>query len=163
MNISRVLLAGAFALAASAGLSAVPGTTVERGAKGAALGIFLGQPTGITFRYGLSGEQSLEAKAAWDLSSYGGNPSFSFQANWLLEFPGIPVAKDVDLPLYLGAGIQSDVDSSSASFGFRIPFGIMYRLKKAPLELNLEIGIGMRLLPGTAFRGSGGLGLRYRF
>jgi hypothetical protein len=48
------------------------------------------------------------------------------------------------------------------SFGFRVPFGIIYRFIKTPLELNLELGIGMRLYPGTAFRGSGGLGLRYR-
>jgi hypothetical protein len=59
----RAYLAGVLAPAVSAGLSAVPATN----ASGAALGIFLGQPTGVAFRYGLSGEQSIEAKAAWDL------------------------------------------------------------------------------------------------
>jgi len=159
MNLSKALLAGVFTLAVSAGLSAAS----DASASGTALGIFLGQPTGITLRVGIGGEQSFEGKAAWDLSSYGGNPSFSFQANWLLEFPGILVARDADFPLYLGAGLQADVSSNDTSIGFRVPFGIIYRFIKTPLELNLEIGLGMQLFPSTAFRGSGGLGLRYRF
>jgi len=55
------------------------------------------------------------------------------------------------------------VSSNDTSIGFRVPFGIIYRFIKTPLELNLEIGLGMQLFPSTAFRGSGGLGLRYRF
>jgi hypothetical protein len=163
MFIRRVFLLGVIGMTAVAGLFAAPDFNTDRGASGGALGIFLGQPTGITFRYGYGGEQSFEAKAAWDLASYGGSPSFSFQANWLLEFPRVLVIQNANFPLYIGAGLQSDVGPDWASIGFRIPFGIVYRFRKTPLELNLEIGLGMQLFPSTSFQPSGGLGLRYRF
>jgi hypothetical protein len=163
MHIRRAFLVGVVALAVSTSLFAASDVGKDPGASGMALGIFLGQPTGITFRYGLGGEQSFEAKAAWNLESYGNNPSFSFQANWLIEFPRVVVIDKADFPLYVGAGLQSDVSSASTSFGVRIPFGVIYRFIEAPIELNLEIGIGLELFPDTAFLGSGGLGLRYRF
>jgi hypothetical protein len=163
MNARRITLVGLAALAASTGLFAAPELNTDRGATGVALGIFLGQPTGITLRVGLGSEQSFEAKAAWDLTSYGGSPDFSFQANWLLEFPRVLSTQGADFPPYIGAGLQAGIGSGWSSLGFRIPLGIIYRFRRAPLELNFEIGLGMQLYPSTAFQGSGGLGLRYRF
>lgn len=129
---------------------------------GTALGLFLGQPTGISFRLGLSAEQSLEAKAAWDLvGSKGGTAQFAFQANWLLELPGTLVIEDVDIPPYIGAGVALGV-GSEVSLGLRVPFGLVYRFEKAPIELGLEVGLGMSLIPSTDFAIDGGLALRYR-
>lgn len=124
-----------------------------------AFGLFLGKPTGLTFRMGLGSNQSLEAKAAWDLSGQG---SFAAQANWLLEFPGTFVIEGEDFIPYVGGGLALGV-SDDASFGLRIPFGIVYRFEKAPIELCLELAPGMNLFPGTTFAGSGGLGIRYCF
>lgn len=124
-----------------------------------AFGLFLGQPTGLTFRMGLGSNQSLEAKAAWAFSGQG---SFAAQANWLLEFPGTFVIEGEDIIPYVGAGAALGI-SGEVSLGIRIPFGLVYRFEKAPIELCLEVAPGMNLLPGTTFSGSGGLGVRYRF
>ncbi len=148
--------------AASAGLGAAPASDKGDGSGGLALGIFLGQPTGLSLRYGLGKGHSLEAKAAWSFESPGKEASASFQANWLIEFPGVLVVEKEDFPLYTGVGLQTDL-GTSPSLGFRIPLGLEYRFAKAPLELCLEIGLGLQLFPSTSFLSSGGFGARYRF
>jgi hypothetical protein len=130
------------------------------GAQGTALGIFLGQPTGLTGRIGLGGASSFEAKAAWDLAgSKDKAASFTFQANYLMEFPGVLVIEGEDIPPYLGGGAQLDVGAETR-IGLRAPVGLVYRLRGAPLEFCLEIGIGMGLFPSTRLMMSGGVGAR---
>ncbi|MGO8694115.1 MAG: hypothetical protein ACLQMF_10645 [Rectinemataceae bacterium] len=128
-----------------------------------ALGVFLGEPTGISIRWGIAKNQSLEGKAAWSFVDTGHQEaSFTFQANYLLEFPGILVVKREDFPLYVGFGAETHLGDSD-TFGLRIPLGVVYRFANVPLELCLELGIGMELFPATTVVGSGGLGIRYRF
>jgi hypothetical protein len=163
MRFKEPILVALFAFGVSAIVLAAPSPDGRKGAEGSALGLFVGQPTGISYRLGIGNDQSFEAKAAWDLAdNRGGDASFIFQANWLLEFPGVLVVQKEDFPLYVGAGVQADLGSAT-SLGFRIPGGVMYRFAKAPIELCLEIGLGMQLFPSTAFVSSGGLGARYRF
>ena len=162
MPFKRTYFAAILAFAAAAGVLAAPSSEGRKGSAGSAIGLFLGQPTGLSFRLGLGNEQSLEAKAAWNLSSKTDTAAVILQANWLLEFPGILVIQDRDFPLYVGAGAQVDIGSNT-NIGVRIPGGIVYRFEKAPIELCLELGLGMQLFPATAFVGSGGLGARYRF
>jgi hypothetical protein len=162
MPFKKTSIVAILALSAAASMFAEPSSGTQKGSEGSALGIFLGQPTGLSFRLGLGKEQSLEAKAAWNLSSKSDTAAVTFQANWLLEFPGILVIEGRDFPLYVGAGGQIDVGAKT-SVGVRIPGGIVYRFEKAPIELNFELGLGMQLFPATAFVGSGGLGVRYRF
>jgi hypothetical protein len=162
MPRSRIRLMTIIALAVTASLFASPSFGQRKGSEGSALGIFLGQPTGISFRLGLGKEQSLEAKAAWNFAANGGDAAVALQANWLMEFPGVLVIQDADFPLYVGAGVQATV-GKAASIALRVPGGIVYRFDKAPVELALELGLGMQLLPATAFVGSGGIGIRYRF
>jgi hypothetical protein len=159
MFLRIAAVAGLIAVAASAFAASPAGR--QGGAGGSALGIFVGQPTGITFRYGLGSAQSLEAKAAWDFASKNGASIF-LQANWLLEFPGVLVIEKEDFPLFVGAGLQLGVGATT-SLGVRVPAGLVYRFAKAPIELCLELGLGMQLFPSTALLGSGGLGVRYRF
>lgn len=161
MHCKRLVLS-LVAVLAAAGLAAAPSGSTAKGAGGSAIGLFLGQPTGITFRQGLGGEQSFEAKAAWDFGSSQSAASITLQANWLLEFPGIIVIEKEDFPLYVGAGAQASF-GQDLSLGIRVPAGIVYRFKKAPIELCLELGFGLQLFPSTLPFGSGGLGARYRF
>lgn len=102
----------------------------------------------------------IEAKAAWNLS---GSGSFTLQGNWLIEFPNTLVIEREQFIPYTGGGVTLGVSSGSMGLGLRIPGGIVYRFASAPIELCLEIGIGMDLFPSTSFSASGGLGVRYRF
>jgi hypothetical protein len=147
------------AAVASAALFAAP--AVREGPGGSALGLFLGQPTGLSYRQYLGDEQSFEAKAAWNLASPNA-ASILLQANWFLELPGILEIGTADFPLYFGMGVQALI-GQSADLGLRIPLGLIYRFTKAPLELCLELSPGIELLPSTTLVGTGGIGLRYRF
>ncbi len=158
MQLKRSILAPCLLSLFGLGLFAAP----KAGSAGLAAGIFLGQPTGITVRYGLGHEQSVEAKAAWSFAGSGSDARVTLQANWLMEFPGILVVQGLDFPLYAGAGLQADLGNQTG-LGFRVPLGLLYRFAKAPIELNREIGLGLQLIPSTVFSGSGGLGIRYRF
>lgn len=155
-------------LAACAGLAlAAPKSKTPAGPKpaipanGLALGAFLGEPTGFTLRIGLSAVQSFEAKAAWSLQS--STSAFHFEANWLLEFPNSFIIEREQFIPYVGAGLALGAASQEFTLGFRIPGGIVYRFSGAPIELALEIALGMSVLPKTALAPSGGLAVRYRF
>lgn len=129
-------------------------------AEGMALGVFLGQPTGFTFRLGLAETQSLEFKAAWSLGSAA---AFSAEGNWLIEFPNTIVIEREQFIPYTGIGASLGVGNNELGLGFRIPGGIVYRFEGAPIELCFEVGLGMSIIPSTAFNATGGLGIRYRF
>ena len=130
-------------------------------AEGMAFGVFLGQPTGFTFRIGVASTQSMEFKAAWSLGS--SQAAFSAEGNWLIEFPNTIVIEREQFIPYTGIGASLGVGSGELGLGFRVPGGIVYRFESAPIELCLEIGLGMSIIPATAFNATGGLGVRYRF
>ncbi|HUW40596.1 MAG TPA: hypothetical protein VMV90_06260 [Rectinemataceae bacterium] len=160
MKIRSAVAAALFLIAAAGAAFA---QTAKARSPDFALGVFLGEPTGITLRWGLAKDQSLEGKAAWSfVNSSNQSASFTFQANYLMEFPGVLVIKQEDFPLYVGFGAETHLGNST-SFGLRIPGGVIYRFAKAPIELCLELGVGMELFPATTLVGSGGLGIRYRF
>lgn len=130
-------------------------------AEGMAFGVFLGQPTGFTFRLGLAQTQSMEFKAAWSFGA--AQAAFAAEGNWLIEFPNsIVIEREQFLP-YTGIGASLGVGNGELGLGFRVPGGIVYRFANAPIEICLEIGIGMSIIPATAFNATGGLGIRYRF
>lgn len=155
-------LASVVAMALASFLFVSPLAGEAPSSAGAALGVFLGQPTGISFRYGFAKDQSLEAKAAWSFSSKDRDAAFIFQGNWIKEMPDLIEIKDLRIPFYFGGGAQMEL-SSEFGLGAQIPLGLAYRFKKAPVELCLELDPGMRFIPATAFTLEGGVGCRYRF
>ena len=127
-----------------------------------AVGIFLGEPTGLTVQLDLADTQALEFKAAWNFVSAGQNTggSVTLQGNYVLWFPGLLVFDGHDIPPFVGIGAEARFGSDFL-LGIHIPFGLRYRFKEAPLELALELGAGMSLIPSTSFMGSGGIAIRW--
>jgi|WetSurMetagenome_2_1015567.scaffolds.fasta_scaffold107295_3 hypothetical protein len=158
--VFAALLAAAIPVAAAAAPAKAAGGIAGE-VRGVALGAFLGQPTGFTCRLGLAGDGSIEAKAAWDLAGSGDKAAaFTFQANYLVEFPGVLIVEGHDIPPYVGGGAQLDIGSDTF-IGLRAPVGLVYRMKKVPFEFCIELGLGMGLVPSTKPMISGGLGARY--
>lgn len=124
-----------------------------------ALGVFLGEPTGVTVQFDIAKTQALEFKAAWNFSNSG---SVALQGNYVLWFPGLFVFDGVDIPPFVGGGVDVRI-SSDPVFGLRVPFGVRYRFREAPIELALELGVGLALFPATDFMASGGLAVRWMF
>jgi len=136
--------------------SAAPGSQLGAG-------VFLGQPTGLSFGLDMAPAQWLDFKDAWDFA--GGQNGFAIilQGNWEMGFPGTFVIEGQDIVPFLGAGVQANVSDAGVNIGVHLPFGLDYRFRKAPLELFLELGLDIYLFPATDFSASGGLGIRYRF
>ena len=158
-----VVACGAMVMAAPKGGSSrkPQGPKPAIAADGMALGVFLGQPTGFTFRLGLAQTQSMEFKAAWSLGA--ASSAFSAEGNWLIEFPNSIVIEREQFIPYTGVGAALGVGNGELGLGFRIPGGIVYRFAEVPIEVCLELGLGMSIIPSTSFTATGGLGVRYRF
>ncbi len=127
------------------------------------IGVFLGQPTGITFEMDLSASSWLDFKAAWNLA--GGNSGFSIllQGNYEYAFPGIITMGEESFTPFVGGGAVVNVYDGGVGLGARVPAGVSYRFRTVPLELFIELGLDVYLVPATDIGFSGGLGARYRF
>ncbi|HUZ17396.1 MAG TPA: hypothetical protein VMV68_03345 [Spirochaetia bacterium] len=124
-----------------------------------AVGIILGQPTGISAKLWLDRTSAFDLAAAWQFLPAG---SLYVHADYLYHIYHVFPIKEGELPLYFGIGGSATIQSVP-TIGLRIPFGIEYLFPKAPLDVFLEIGIGISLFPATAVQGSGGVGIRYEF
>lgn len=123
----------------------------------AGLGVMLGSPSGISFKYWKSSKQALDAGLAWN---FAGEDAISIHGDylwhsWLDSDKG-------DLAIYYGIGAQALL-SDNSSVGARIPIGLTYLMEEAPLDLFLEIAPIFEVMPNTEFEGSGGLGVRFYF
>ena len=127
------------------------------------LGVFLGQPTGVTFEMDLSETSWLDFKATWSFAGGHGGFNILLQGNYEYAFPGLLAIEDVTFTPFVGGGVFANVYDGGASIGVRVPGGLAYRFRNVPLELFLELGIDVYLIPGFGLDGSGGLGARYRF
>jgi len=142
-------------------------TTIQLAGKPAdgpmGIGVFLGQPTGVTFEMDLSDTSWLDFKATWSFAGGHGGFNILLQGNYEYAFPGLLAIEDILFTPFVGGGVFANVYDGGASIGVRVPGGLAYRFRKVPLELFLEIGLDMYLIPGFGLDGSGGLGARYRF
>ncbi len=157
----------AFALILSAALVAASAEPIQLSGKPAdgpmGLGIFLGQPTGVTFELDLAEASWLDFKAAWDFGADKGGYSVMLQGNYELAFPGMIAIEEATFTPFVGGGVLLNLYDGGANFGVRVPGGVSYRFSSVPFELFLEAGLDIYLFPGFDLGASGGLGARYRF
>lgn len=127
------------------------------------IGIFLGQPTGITFEMDLSQTSWLDFKAAWNLAGGNGGSSILLQGNYEYAFPGMVTMGEESFTPFVGVGAMLSVYDGGIGLGARVPAGVSYRFRTVPVELFIELGLDVYLVPATDIGFSGGLGARYRF
>ena len=141
-------------------------TTIQLAGKPAdgpmGLGIFLGQPTGLTFEMDLSSTSWIDFKAAWSLGGKNGS-ALLLQGNYEYAFPALFAINQETFTPFFGAGAIVGVATGEVNIGVRVPGGISYRFRNIPLELFVEAGLDVYLFPAFGLDGSGGLGARYRF
>ncbi|PKL09952.1 MAG: hypothetical protein CVV51_01185 [Spirochaetae bacterium HGW-Spirochaetae-7] len=141
-------------------------TTIQLAGKPAdgpmGLGIFLGQPTGVTFEIDLSATSWVDFKAAWSLGGKNGS-ALLLQGNYEYAFPALFAIEEATFTPFFGVGAFIGVSTGDVALGVRVPGGISYRFRNFPLELFIEAGLDVYLFPAFALDGSGGLGARYRF
>jgi len=126
------------------------------------LGLYLGEPTGLSAKYWINRSNAIEGVAAWAFSQ----GFLVVAADYLFNFPDIVKIEGETFPLYFGAGAIMRVDMGTGggiSVGARFPLGVLYVFRGVPLEISLELVPGLYLFPDTAFLAMGGIGIRYCF
>ena len=123
-----------------------------------ALGIIVGEPTGISFKY----DNFPVLGVAWSFENY-----FHVHIDiWLLN----PVLAD-PVTWFLGVGAKAKFyfdetrqqeENSEFALGVRVPIGVQY-IFEIHYELFLEVAPGIELFPTTEFDIDFGIGFRYHF
>lgn len=122
-------------------------------------GIILGEPTGISAKKWISGQAAIDGAVAW---SFGQEDSFHLHADYLHHNFNLFDVEKGKLPLYFGIGVRFKAQPE-ATVGARFPVGIAYIFEKSPLELFLEIGPVLDLIPDMSFNFTGSIGVRFYF
>ena len=124
------------------------------------LGIIIGEPTGVSGKLWLGGNNALDMAAAW---SFKGSGSMLLQADYVWHKFNLIRVSSGKLPLYFGIGGRVIFGSKDTYFGARIPVGLNYIFSGTPLDIFVEIVPILDLAPSTDFDISGGLGIRFWF
>lgn len=142
------------------------------------LGLILGEPTGLTAKFWLSGRDAIDVGLAYSFSNY-----FLIYSDFLFHFRGAfgqssQFAKG--LTPYLGIGgelffvtdSESRLkgnhryfkdDSDSVGIGLRIPLGLEWMTPTVPLGVFVELAPGVGIAPSTYGFLQGGVGARFYF
>lgn len=123
------------------------------------IGIILGEPTGISVKKWLGDHSAIDGAIAW---SFGGVNSFHLHADYLFHNFNLFDVESGQLPLYYGAGLRFRTEPE-ATLGVRFSVGICYILEKAPLDIFLELGPVLNLIPDMEFWLTGSIGARFYF
>jgi hypothetical protein len=114
------------------------------------LGLGLGSPTSLTGKFFL--DRHLALDFALDFARFHGG--FGLHGDILWHTDSLVSNDSLQLPLYLGAGLQFGFwdsgirydwrfgyyGSTSTNWGLRVPFGIALWLARVPLEFYAELG-----------------------
>jgi hypothetical protein len=134
-------------------------TFVQAQEKGFGIGIVVGEPTGVSGKLWLGGQNALDMAAAW---SFKGDGNLLLQADYVWHTFNLISVSSGKLPLYYGIGGRV-ILSDDPLLGVRVPVGLDYMFSGAPVDIFLEIVPILDLIPSTDFDIGGGLGVRYRF
>lgn len=138
---------------------AVYACTLTAQDKGFGAGVILGEPTGLSAKAWTSRLNAVDFGLAY---SFRGKGYLHLHADYLWHFPDV-IKSTERIPLYVGIGGRFGVGSGQGILGVRIPFGIAFWLRSAPVEFFMEIAPIVDLAPATELRGNAGIGARYYF
>ena len=122
------------------------------------LGIYLGNPSGVTMKFGLRPSTSVDLLAAWRLDD-----TFFAQSHYNFTITMLSRSNEGEVSLYGGPGIfLRSASHQRDRMGFSGNFGIDWIVTRH-LELFSEISPKIGLIRSTEFEITGGIGFRYLF
>jgi hypothetical protein len=134
------------------------GSAVE-GRNGWGIGVILGEPTGISFKFWNSSNTAIDAAAAW---SFKKEEKLHLHMDYLFHNFKLFKARHGKLPLYYGIGCRVKFEEETR-VGVRFPVGICYILRETPIDIFFEIAPLLDLTPETDFNFNASIGVRYFF
>lgn len=157
--MKRIFYRGVFACAVI--LASVSLAWGEAGGKG--IGVIVGEPTGISGKLFLNGNDAVDVGLAWSLAEEG---NFHIHGDYLRH--NFSVLRDEfhvtegQLPLYYGIGGRLRIDDDTR-LGMRFVIGVSYIFEEAPVDVFFEIAPIMDLAPETELNANAGIGARFWF
>jgi hypothetical protein len=139
-------------------------STVARARADVGLGLFLGEPTGLDLKIGLSPRSGLDLLAGW--STIDSDHANYAHVTYLLT-PAVGRGESVLVPLRIGIG--GAVFDSGGPFGDRLhlavraPLEVGLRFRRVPLEIYGEIAAVLVFVHDSGFDVDGGAGFRFYF
>jgi hypothetical protein len=135
-----------------------------------AVGVIVGEPTGVSFKHWLDDRSAIDAALGWSFES---RTSVHLHADWLWHDFSIFSPDRGELPLYYGVGLRfkggrddnrpGRGDRGKDRFGVRVPVGVAYHLDNRPLEFFAEIVPILDLAPSTKLNLNAAIGARWYF
>ncbi|MDO8528059.1 MAG: hypothetical protein Q7T03_10295 [Deltaproteobacteria bacterium] len=126
-------------------------------------GLYLGEPTGFTFKGYVTEKLAIDGIAGWGLN----HKVFTMIGDVTYDFLDIPIDSTVvKLPLYAGIGTKLEFKvgpNDDTTVGLRAPIGIAVQWLHHPFEVFAEIAPGMKVSPSAGFDIMGGVGVRFYF
>jgi hypothetical protein len=127
--------------------------------RGFGLGVILGNPTGVSGKYWVSGQSAIDGAVAWSFRRRG---FFHVHADYLWHFSDAIKSQERFIP-YVGIGGRFGATKGDASLGLRLAGGIAFLPRGAPIDVFLEIAPIVDLAPATEVDVNGGVGIRFFF
>ena len=126
---------------------------------GLGIGIILGEPTGLGFKYWTGESSAFDGAVAWSFVKV---DALHLHGDMLFHNPDLIKVSQGALPVYYGIGARIKLEEKS-KIGIRIPVGLSYQFAKAPFDIFLEIVPLLELAPATDFDLNFAIGVRYYF
>ncbi len=125
------------------------------------LGIILGDPTGVNGKYMLSPEMAIDAAIGFGIIG-GGHLHIHSDFLWQFDIQQWPAGS---LDIYLGIGPKLAIGHGKADLmlGVRAPLGVSFLFSKVPLDIFLEVAIGLFIVEKVDLDLDAAIGVRYWF
>ncbi|MDG0817335.1 hypothetical protein [Bdellovibrio svalbardensis] len=137
----------------------------EKAHADSALGIVIGDPTGVSGRTSLNGAHSLEGAIAYSFGHYDGT---EIHGTYLWDRARSFATKEGPIEMYYGLGarvifINSGKHDGEVAVGPRAPLGVLYNFHNPNIEVFGEIAATLDIVPATDVDLDLGIGFRVRF
>ena len=123
------------------------------------LGIIIGEPTGVSFKYWTGSNSAFDGAIAWSFINGG---ALHIHADYILHSFNLIRVESGKLPFYYGIGGRIKF-LDDAGIGVRVPVGLAYIFDDTPIDIFLEIVPILDLTPKTDFKINAAIGGRYYF
>ncbi len=124
------------------------------------LGILLGEPTGLSWKYWTTGNAAIDLGVAW---SFGDGGNFHLHGDYLFHNFDFFEVDSGSLPIYVGIGGRVRLEDDDSRVGLRVAIGLEYILESNPFSFFFEVAPIVDFLPETEADVNGGIGVRYIF
>ena len=126
---------------------------------GMGLGLIVGEPTGISFKYWTGSTTAFDAALAWSFVDEG---AFHIHGDYIFHNMRLITIPEGMLPFYYGIGARIKT-ADETKLGVRVPLGLAYLFHNVPVDIFLEVVPILDLIPETDFGINAALGARYFF